>query len=225
MLVVGLGNPGTRYARTPHNVGFRVLDRLAPATSSWSERFEAQLLVTQLDAQELVLLKPLTFMNASGKSVRKAMTFFEIPAQSTLVVHDELDLPLGAVKLKRGGGEAGHHGLESVSAEAGTRDYLRLRVGVGRPASGVADFLLSPFSAQAEERLGDVLSLASEAVALVARLGIDRAMNQVNRQAALFTREQGAVVNGEPAAGTPATRDGVSIVDPTARAKGPERPN
>lgn len=182
MLVVGLGNPGTRYARTPHNVGFRVLDRLAPASSSWSERFEGQLLVTQLEAEELVLLKPLTFMNASGKSVRKAMTFFEIPAQGTLVVHDELDLPLGAVKLKRGGGEAGHHGLESVSAELGSRDYLRLRVGVGKPESGVADFLLSPFSEPAEERLAGALTLASNAVALVARLGIDRAMNQVNRQ-------------------------------------------
>lgn len=183
MLVVGLGNPGTRYARTPHNVGFRVLDRLAPPASSWSERFEGQLLVTQMDAQELVLLKPLTFMNASGKSVRKAMTFFEIPAQSTLVVHDELDLPLGAVKLKRGGGEAGHHGLESVSAEVGSRDYLRLRVGVGRPESGVAEFLLAPLSDAADEQLSGALPLATEAVALVARLGIERAMNQVNRQA------------------------------------------
>jgi peptidyl-tRNA hydrolase, PTH1 family len=196
MLVVGLGNPGTRYSRTPHNVGFRVLDRLAPATGSWSERFEGQLLVTQVDAEELVLLKPLTFMNASGKSVRKAMTFFEIPAQRTLVVHDELDLPLGAVKLKRGGGEAGHHGLESVSAEVGTRDYLRLRVGVGKPESGVADFLLAPFSDAAEEQLQEALSLASDAVALVARQGIERAMNQVNRQ------PSGAAASGAGANGS-----------------------
>jgi PTH1 family peptidyl-tRNA hydrolase len=184
MLVVGLGNPGTRYSRTPHNVGFRVLDRLAPPTTHWTERFEGELLVTQVDAQPLVLLKPLTFMNDSGKSVRKAMSFFEISVQSTLVVHDELDLPLGAVKLKRGGGEAGHHGLQSVSAEVGSRDYLRLRVGVGKPAAGkVSDFLLQPLEPAAEQQLEGALSLAREAVALVAREGVERAMNQVNRQA------------------------------------------
>jgi peptidyl-tRNA hydrolase, PTH1 family len=185
MLVVGLGNPGTRYSRTPHNVGFRVLDRLAPPTTNWTERFEGELLVTQVDAQPLVLLKPLTFMNDSGKSVRKAMSFFEISVQSTLVVHDELDLPLGAIKLKRGGGEAGHHGLQSVSAEVGSRDYLRLRVGVGKPAVGkVSDFLLQPLEPEAEQQLVGALSLARDAVELVAREGVERAMNQVNRQAA-----------------------------------------
>jgi len=195
MLVVGLGNPGTRYSRTPHNVGFRVLDRLAPSTSDWSRRlgreglagepFEGELLVTRFDEHPLVLLKPLTFMNASGKSVRKAMSYFEISVQSTLVVHDELDLPLGALKLKRGGGEAGHRGLESVSAEVGSRDYLRLRVGVGKPVSGtVSDFLLEPLDEAAEQQLDGALTLARDAVELVARQGIERAMNQVNRQPA-----------------------------------------
>jgi PTH1 family peptidyl-tRNA hydrolase len=196
LLVVGLGNPGTRYSHTPHNVGFRVLDRLAvslrgdPATpgpaGSWSQRFEGELLVTRVDEQPLALLKPLTFMNASGKSVSKAMSFFEISVASTLVVHDELDLPLGAVKLKRGGGEAGHHGLESVSAELGSRDYLRLRVGVGKPAAGsVSEFLLQPLDAAAEQQLDGALTRARDVVELVARQGIERAMNQVNRQPAV----------------------------------------
>ncbi len=213
MLVVGLGNPGTRYSRTPHNVGFRVLDRLAPIITGghvtggpvisgqaprWQERFEGELLVTRVDDRELVLLKPLTFMNGSGKSVRKAMSFFEIPVQSTLVVHDELDLPLGALKLKRGGGEAGPHGLESVSAEVGSRDYLRLRVGVGKPAAGVADFLLQPVSAQAEERLEPALGAARDAVELVVRQGIDRAMNQVNRQPAGAPSTSGGGEAGQP---------------------------
>jgi PTH1 family peptidyl-tRNA hydrolase len=185
MLVVGLGNPGTRYSRTPHNVGFRVLDGLAPASTPWTERFEGELLVTQVHEQSLVLLKPLTFMNDSGKSVRRAMSFFEIPVQSTLVVHDELDLPLGAIKLKRGGGEAGHHGLQSVSTEIGSREYLRLRVGVGKPATGkVSDFLLQPLEPAAEQELQGALSLARDAVELVAREGVERAMNRVNRQAA-----------------------------------------
>ena len=223
MLVVGLGNPGTRYARTPHNVGFRVLDRLAPANDSWSERFEGQLLVTQLDAEELVLLKPLTFMNASGKSVRKAMTFFEIPAQRTLVVHDELDLPLGVVKLKRGGGEAGHHGLESVSAELGSRDYLRLRVGVGKPDAGVADFLLAPFAEAAEQQLAGALTLASDAVALVARQGIDRAMNQVNRLAAASQAAANQTAVGITSPATAKTVAPATVV--VAASKGPGRPN
>ncbi|MEO8180562.1 MAG: aminoacyl-tRNA hydrolase [Deltaproteobacteria bacterium] len=202
MLVVGLGNPGTRYSRTPHNVGFRVLDRLAPPTTHWTERFEGELLVTQVDAQPLVLLKPLTFMNDSGKSVRKAMSFFEISVQSTLVVHDELDLPLGAVKLKRGGGEAGHHGLQSVSAEVGSRDYLRLRVGVGKPAAGkVSDFLLQPLEPAAEQQLEGALSLAREAVALVAREGVERAMNQVNRQADAGSSNPGGCTRGSQSGG------------------------
>jgi PTH1 family peptidyl-tRNA hydrolase len=184
LLVVGLGNPGTRFSHTPHNVGFRVLDRLAPPAGSWSQRFDGELLVTRVDEQPLALLKPLTFMNASGKSVSKAMSFFEIPVESTLIVHDELDLPLGALKLKRGGGEAGHHGLESVSAELGSRDYLRLRVGVGKPAAGsVSDFLLQPLDAAAEQQLDAALARARDVVELVARQGIERAMNQVNRQA------------------------------------------
>jgi peptidyl-tRNA hydrolase, PTH1 family len=196
LLVVGLGNPGTRYSHTPHNVGFRVLDRLAEGTradhapsgpaSSWSQRVDGELLVTRVDEQPLALLKPLTFMNASGKSVSKAMSFFEISVVSTLVVHDELDLPLGAIKLKRGGGEAGHHGLESVSAELGSRDYLRLRVGVGKPAAGsVSDFLLQPLDAAAEQQLDVALTRARDVVELVARQGIERAMNQVNRQSAV----------------------------------------
>ena len=198
MLVVGLGNPGTRYSRTPHNVGFRVLDCLVPAATHWTERFEGELLVTQVDEQPLVLLKPLTFMNDSGKSVRKAMSFFEIPVQSTLVVHDELDLPLGAVKLKRGGGEAGHHGLQSVSAEVGSREYLRLRVGVGKPAAGkVSDFLLQPLESAAEQELQGSLSLARDAVELVAREGVERAMNRINRQAAAAGGNLGDAGQGE----------------------------
>lgn len=192
LLVVGLGNPGTRYSHTPHNVGFRVLDRLVPPASSWNQRFDGELLVTHVDEQPLALLKPLTFMNASGKSVSKAMSFFEISVASTLVVHDELDLPLGAVKLKRGGGEAGHHGLESVSAELGSRDYLRLRVGVGpatratkSAAGGISDFLLQPLDVAAEQQLDVALTRARDVVELVARQGIERAMNQVNRQAAV----------------------------------------
>jgi peptidyl-tRNA hydrolase, PTH1 family len=209
MLVVGLGNPGARYSGSPHNVGFCVLDKLAehlsagassssaaasPAVRDWSKRFDAQMLLAHVDSEELVLLKPLTFMNRSGESVRKAMSFFEIPVESTLVVHDEIDLPFGSVKLKRGGGEAGHRGLESVSAEVGSRDYLRVRVGVGKPASGaVADYLLEPLAAAEQAELASALEAARDAALAVARHGIDRAMNQVNRQASSGAVESSAV--------------------------------
>jgi len=215
MLVVGLGNPGARYSGSPHNVGFCVLDKLAehlsggasgsraaasPAAPDWTDRFRAQLLVARVDSEELVLLKPLTFMNRSGESVREAMNFFEIPVQSTLVVHDEIDLPFGSVKLKRGGGEAGHRGLESVSEEVGSRDYLRLRVGVGKPASGaVADFLLEPMTATQHAELSGALDAARDAALAVARQGIDRAMNQVNRQAQSAALGQGAAPGQTPA--------------------------
>ncbi len=190
MLVVGLGNPGRRYAGSPHNAGFRVLDRfvdarLGEARVGWAERFEAEVVVACLAAEQLVLLKPLTFMNRSGESVRKAMTFFEISERSTLIVHDELDLPIGAIKLKQGGGEAGHNGLKSVSAELGTREYCRLRVGVGRPPSGeVAEFLLTPLVGEAAAQLDACLEGAGEAIDLWVRCGIERAMNLVNRQVA-----------------------------------------
>jgi PTH1 family peptidyl-tRNA hydrolase len=189
MLVVGLGNPGARYSGSPHNVGFRVLDRLAEnlrvesSRVPWTERFEAELALLRVDARELVLLKPLTFMNASGTSVKKAMSFFEIPLSETLVVHDELDLAFGSVRLKRGGGEAGHHGLESVSAEVGSRDYARCRVGVGKPAEGpLVDYLLAPLPAVRHAELAGAVDRSCQAIEIVARQGLERAMNQVNRQ-------------------------------------------
>jgi peptidyl-tRNA hydrolase, PTH1 family len=201
MLVVGLGNPGPRYAGSPHNVGFRVVDHLAErhavtafgvasesaggAAGVWSERFGAKLCLANLDACELVLLEPMTFMNRSGESVRQAMAFFQIDQESALVVHDELDLPLGALKLKRGGREAGHNGLRSVSAELGTQDYARLRVGVGRPEVGeVIDYLLSPLPAEAAARVDERLDAAEAAIGLWAKHGIEHAMNLVNRKVA-----------------------------------------
>jgi PTH1 family peptidyl-tRNA hydrolase len=195
MLVVGLGNPGPRYAGSPHNVGFCVLDHFAEhhalagqkmaGHAAWTQRFDAELGMASVAGTEVVLLKPLTFMNRSGESVRKAMSFFKITEEQALVVHDELDLPVGSVKLKHGGGEAGHNGLKSVSAELGTRDYARLRVGVGRPAAGeVSEFLLAPMPAALASEVSASLPRASGAIELWLSHGLDRAMNMVNRRAA-----------------------------------------
>jgi peptidyl-tRNA hydrolase, PTH1 family len=202
MLVVGLGNPGARYADTPHNVGFRVVDHVAERHSlserpfgvgraGWTERFDAHVTMAAIDTEQLVLLKPQTYMNRSGESVRKAMSFFKIPVESALVVHDELDLPLATLKLKQGGGEAGHNGLKSVSAELGARDYARLRVGVGRPLAGeVKDFLLAPLDGERANELRACFDEARSAIELWAREGIEQAMNQVNRSKAPGSRSE-----------------------------------
>lgn len=188
-LVVGLGNPGARYAGSPHNAGFRVVERLAERHAGsgravWTGRLAGELSMLTLDAHRLVLLKPLTYMNRSGHSVRQALQFFEIPVDGALVVHDELDLPRGSVRLKLGGGEAGHNGLRSVSEELGTRDYARLRVGVGRPAQGeVRDWLLAPMASGDAAELERSLDEAGDAIELWARSGLEQAMNRVNRRA------------------------------------------
>jgi len=189
-LVVGLGNPGPRYAGSPHNVGFRVVDHFADhhlgvGRAVWSQRFDAELAMAPVHSEPLVLLKPLTFMNRSGESVRKAMSFFKITVPDALIVHDELDLPLGSVKLKRGGGEAGHNGLKSVTAELGTRDYARLRVGVGRPTEGeVSDYLLSPLPGARATELEQNLDDVRDAIDLWIVHGLEQAMNRVNRKVA-----------------------------------------
>jgi len=217
-LVVGLGNPGPRYAGSPHNVGFRVVDHFAEhhlgaGRAVWSQRFDAELTTLSLAdglsnpsalplaSEPIVLLKPLTFMNRSGESVRKAMSFFKITVPDALIVHDELDLPFGSVKLKRGGGEAGHNGLKSVTAELGTRDYARLRVGVGRPAEGeVSDYLLAPMPGARATELEQNLDDVRDAIDLWLVHGLEQAMNRVNRKVA---REQKAppATSGGPEAG------------------------
>jgi peptidyl-tRNA hydrolase, PTH1 family len=189
-LVVGLGNPGPRYAGSPHNVGFRVVDHFADhhfgaGRAVWSQRFDAELATAPIHSEPIVLLKPLTFMNRSGESVRKAMSFFKITVPDALIVHDELDLPFGSVKLKQGGGEAGHNGLKSITAELGTRDYARLRVGVGRPTEGeVSDYLLSPLPGARATELEQNLDDVRDAIDLWLAHGLEQAMNRVNRKVA-----------------------------------------
>jgi peptidyl-tRNA hydrolase, PTH1 family len=210
MLVVGLGNPGDRYVGSPHNVGFRVLDELAQHVGqvAWSQRFRGKFALARVGEEKLGLLEPQTYMNRSGESVREALSFFKLERERALVVHDELDLPLGSVKLKRGGGEAGHNGLRSVTQELGTRDYCRLRVGVGRPAKGaVVDFLLSPLSAAESAELDAAVVRARDAIELVVKEGFERAMNHVNGQALKPAPEvDGSASSASSSEGSPSAR-------------------
>jgi PTH1 family peptidyl-tRNA hydrolase len=186
ILVVGLGNPGPRYAETRHNVGFRVVDELCSrGGGSFRERFHGEFAAVGLFGTQLGLLKPMTFMNESGRSVQPAAQFLKVPPSSLLIIHDELDLPFGELRLKSGGGDAGHRGLKSISQALGPAS-LRLRVGIGRPPpdfrGAVADFVLQGFSPAERADLPNVVDRAAEAVALVATRGIEVAMNATNQR-------------------------------------------
>lgn len=171
-LVVGLGNPGSRYAKTRHNVGFLVVEELARAASfpEWREKFSGEFTKGRIDGEDVVLLKPQTFMNDSGRSVQAAVAFFHVAAQGgaeLVVVHDELDLPFADVRLKVGGGHAGHNGLRSIIGVLGA-DFARVRVGIGRPPpefrGEVADFVLQDFDPVEAASVGDVVKKSVQAV-------------------------------------------------------------
>jgi PTH1 family peptidyl-tRNA hydrolase len=187
ILVVGLGNPGPRYADTRHNAGFMVVDALARGgIAAFHARFEGQYAELELGAERVGLLKPATFMNESGRSVRAASSFFELTPESLLVVHDELDLGFGELRLKQGGGDGGHRGLRSISAELADPGYARLRFGIGRPPAhfegSVVDFVLQAFALEELGELASELERASEAVKFVITDGLSRAMNRTNQR-------------------------------------------
>ena len=185
LLVVGLGNPGREYARNRHNAGWLVVDELARRHGgSWRSKFSGQLAEIRLDGHKLALLKPETFMNDSGTSVGAAARFFKLDPDAVLVVHDEGDFDLGRLELKVGGGLAGHNGLRSIARELGTQDFLRLRIGVGRPERGdprpLADWLLANF--EPHDDPDALVARAADAVELLLAEGVERTQLQVNRR-------------------------------------------
>ncbi len=183
LLVVGLGNPGREYAGNRHNAGWLVLDELARRHgATWKGKFSGQLAELRLDGHKIALLKPETYMNESGRSVGAAQRFFKLDPDAVLVVHDEGDLDLGRLQARRGGGLAGHNGLRSIAQHLKTQDFLRLRIGVGRPDRGdprpLADFLLSDF--EPHEDAETLISRAADAVETLDAEGLDSAQRQYN---------------------------------------------
>ncbi len=179
-LIVGLGNPGPKYQWTRHNAGFMVLDRLAEIIRVPVDRTKFGGLSGEGAwlGVRLVLLKPQTFMNLSGRAVAEAARFYKIPAADIIVVHDELDVPFGQLRLKEGGGHGGHNGLRSVIAELGSADFLRLRVGIGRPDKGSAEkYVLTPFPAEEAGFVRHVADGACEALEMLLREGLPKAMS------------------------------------------------
>src|SRR5919201_4124945 len=181
LLVVGLGNPGREYVGHRHNVGWMVVDELARRHGgSWRGKFSGQLAETRIDDHRVALLKPETFMNESGRAVSAATRFFKVPPDAVLVVHDESDLDLGRLQARLGGGLAGHNGLRSVAQHLGTPDFLRLRVGVGRPGRGdprpLADYVLSDF--EPADDAETIVARAADAVETLDTEGLEKAQQK-----------------------------------------------
>jgi PTH1 family peptidyl-tRNA hydrolase len=183
LLIAGLGNPGREYERTRHNAGWVVLDELARRHGgSWRSKFSGSLAEVRLGELRLGLLKPETYMNESGRSVGAAMRFFKVEPEHVLVVHDDVDLEPGRLQARAGGGLAGHNGLRSLAQHLGSQDFLRLRIGVGRPGRGdprpVADWVLSPFAP--EEDAGALVARSADAVETIATEGLEAAQQRFN---------------------------------------------
>ena len=184
-LVVGLGNPGREYARNRHNAGWMVVDELARRhAGSWRAKFAGQMAEIRVGDEKLALLKPETYMNESGRSVGPAAAFFKLEPADVLVVHDEGDFDLGRLELKDGGGLAGHNGLRSIAQVLATQDFLRLRIGVGRPERGdrrpLADWVLANF--EPHEHADEIVASAADAVEILAAEGLAEAQLRVNQR-------------------------------------------
>ena len=181
LLLVGLGNPGARYARQRHNVGFMAVDAVAEAHGfpSWRSKFSSLVSEGRLASRRVLLLKPQTYMNRSGYAVGDAVRFFKLPLHDVVVCHDELDLAPGKVRIKTGGGVAGHNGLRSLAEHLSSRDFRRVRIGIGHPgvAGEVMNYVLSKPSPEDRERIQAAIDIAVETMPAIARGDFERAMN------------------------------------------------
>lgn len=217
LLVVGLGNPGREYASHRHNVGFMAVDELARRVSAdaFRDKFSAEYARCEIAGEPAILLKPQTYMNRSGDSVQPAMAFFKVAPGELVVLHDELDIPFGEVRLKMGGGHAGHNGLRSIMERVGAGDFGRVRIGIGRPPpdfrGDVANFVLSSFDPTERATVPDLVKKTGDAVLDIARRGFGPAMNARN------TRPK-PPKKPKPDAEKPAPN-----TEPGAEATGPER--
>ncbi len=182
-IIAGLGNPGPRYQWTRHNAGFLFLDRLANLENVTITRKAFSSLAGELDykGKRLVLIKPQTFMNLSGRGVAQALQFYKLPVSRLLVVHDELDLPFGSIRLKQGGGHGGHNGLRSIIGQIGKNDFTRLRIGIGKPLHGdTADYVLGNIPPEEMENLAGVLDRGVEMLEMFLEEGVQKAMSIFN---------------------------------------------
>lgn len=189
-LIAGLGNPGRRYQDTRHNVGFRVIDELQRRhmQSGYQTKFGGEVVAGLIHNERVLLIKPMEFMNKSGFAMQRASQFYDVSPEKTLVIHDELDLPTARIRLKRGGGHGGNNGLRSIIDQLGSNDFLRIRIGIGKPlkASGEAgegsgaDYVLSKFPTNEERAIDEAIKRAADAAEAIVAEGMTVAMNNFN---------------------------------------------
>jgi len=184
-LIVGLGNPGAEYAHTRHNAGFQLVEQLAGRRrAGWTleKKFHARVAKAELDGKRLLLCEPQTFMNLSGEAVGALMSFYQVAVTDLLIVVDDADLPVGEIRLRPGGSSGGHHGLDSVEQHLGTREFARLRIGIGRKdgARGITGHVLGRFDKAETALMEKVLTAAGDQAETWLRAGIQKAMNQFN---------------------------------------------
>jgi PTH1 family peptidyl-tRNA hydrolase len=193
-LIIGLGNPGRRYEKTRHNMGFRVIERLSEAHDIplTDNRFDSVVGKGAMGGAAVLLAKPQTFMNLSGQAVRKLFDYFRIATEDVVVVHDDLDLPFAEIRLKYGGGHGGHKGLISVMQHLGSRDFSRVRMGIDRPTAreDVERYVLEPFAPEEKDRLSMLLETAVEAIGEIVSSGIRAAMGKYNGKAIKNSNEE-----------------------------------
>jgi len=183
-LIIGLGNPGKKYETTWHNLGFLAVDALAASKPEMflkckqSAKFKAEVCEGSELEEKIILAKPRTFMNKSGQAVKAIMSFYKIKPLDLWVIHDDIDLPLGKIRIRKGGSAGGHHGMESIISSIGTNDFMRIRVGIGRPIHGdITGYVLGRFTNEEKEPISQAISTATKALESAVKTGIDSAMN------------------------------------------------
>ena len=183
-LIVGLGNPGSEYAKTRHNVGFMLIDALANEynVTLWKEKFEAQIAEIYIGTQKVLLVKPQTYMNNSGQAVGPLMRWYKLEPEDVIVAHDDMDIPAGAIRIRKKGSSGGHNGIKSLISHLGSENFARVRLGVGRPLAGwtVVNHVLAPFPQEDKVAVDEAIKYLIPAVECIVKESLDIAMNKYN---------------------------------------------
>ena len=195
-IIAGLGNPGAEYAKTKHNVGFMLMDALAAHlnAASWREDFHSLVLEVRIGGEKVFLVKPLTYMNNSGEALGPMLSYYKLDTEDLVVVHDDMDIPAGTVRIRKKGGSGGHNGIKSIIAHVGSENFARVRIGIGRPPAGwsVINHVLAPFSAEDVPRIREAIDYLLPAMECIAQDGTDLAMNRYNPHKKKARKQEGS---------------------------------
>ena len=201
-MIVGLGNPGSEYARTKHNVGFMFLDALAEklGADNWKTKYDALVAEARIGTEKVLLVKPLTYMNESGRAVGPLMSWYKLAPEDLIVVHDDMDIPAGTIRIRRKGSAGGHNGMKSILYHVGDENFPRLRIGIGRPLPGwtVVKHVLAPFSEEDVPKIREAIAYLLPALECVVTDGVDLAMNRYNPKKQKAKKKQQAAVQEAP---------------------------